>query len=123
MTGRRGVRGWLDPRGRHSGMWTLVAGRVAGIGLTCYLYAHLAVLSLLTRGPGTWDRFVAIAGHPAFLALDAVLVAGLLVHAAHGVRVALQGSGLLIGARRSLMVTLAVVGVAVGLVAIVLLFN
>lgn len=104
-------------------MWTLIAGRLAGVGLVCYLYAHLAVLSLLTRGPGAWDRFIAIAGHPAFLALDAVLIAGLLVHAAHGVRVGLQGSGFLVGARRSLMGTLAVLGAVIGLVATLLLFR
>lgn len=121
MNGRRGIRGWLDPRGRHAGMWTLIAGRLAGIGLVCYLYAHLVVLSLLTRGPGTWDQFVAIAGHPAFLALDVVLIAGLLMHAAHGVRVALQGSGLLVGSRKPLMVTLGVLVAVVGVTASVLL--
>jgi succinate dehydrogenase cytochrome b subunit len=114
MTARRGLRGWVDPRGRHAGMWTLVASRVAGAGLVGYLYLHLIVLSLLTRGPDAWDRFVAIATHPAFLALDVVLIAGVLVHAAHGVRIALLGSGLLAGARRAVMVVLSVGALAVG---------
>jgi succinate dehydrogenase / fumarate reductase cytochrome b subunit len=120
---RPGVRRWLDPRGRHAGTWSFIAGRLAGVGLVGYLYLHLAVLSVLARGPASWDGFVALAGHPAFLALDAVLIVGLLVHAAHGIRVALQGAGLLAGARKGLLVTLAVAGSAVGVVAIALLFR
>jgi succinate dehydrogenase / fumarate reductase iron-sulfur subunit len=121
--GRRGVRGWLDPRGRHSGMWTFVAGRLTGLGLLCYLYLHLIVLSLLTRGPGTWDRFIEVASHPAFLALDVLMIAGLVVHGLHGVRVALLGSGLLTGTRKALMITSVVSGGLVVLTAALFLFS
>lgn len=121
MNARRGVRGWLDPRGRHAGMWAFIAGRLTGLLLAAYLYLHLAVLSLLALGPGTWDRFIGIATHPVFLALDILLIAGLLVHALHGVRVALLGSGLLIDARKALLTALTVAGVLIGLVAALLL--
>ena len=50
---------WFDVRQRKLGMWAYALNRIAGIGLVVYLYLHLVVLSLLLRGPGSWDAFVA----------------------------------------------------------------
>jgi len=49
-----------------------------------YLYLHLAVLSMLLRGPGAWDAFVSLARTPYFLTLDVILLAGILIHGLNG---------------------------------------
>lgn len=85
---------WLDVRQRRLGMWAYVLNRVTGIGLVIYLYLHLAILSMLSRGPGAWDAFVSLARSPFFLSLDAILLAGILIHGLNGLRVALLGFGI-----------------------------
>ena len=75
--------------------------RAAGLGLVAYLYAHLLMLSMLVRGPDAWDNFIDLASSPPFLALDVVLLAGVLVHAANGVRVVLLGLGLVARGQRA----------------------
>ena len=82
---------WFDVRRRKLGMWAYVLNRIAGIGLVVYLYLHLAVLSLLLRGPGSWDAFVSLARAPYFLTLDVILLAGFLLHGLNGLRIALTG--------------------------------
>jgi succinate dehydrogenase cytochrome b subunit len=113
---RPGPAGWFDPRHRRSGGWAFALGRLTGLGLVAYLYLHLGVLFLLSRGPGGWDRFVDLARRPFFLWLDVALVVGLLVHGLNGVRVALVGAGLVVDRQRALLVALMLVG---GLVAVV----
>lgn len=89
----RRVGGWLDPRGRGLGMWAFAMHRITGIGLVVYLVFHLLVLSILAQGQAGWDSFVALARTPVFLALDIVLIAGVLIHGLNGVRVTLNGVG------------------------------
>jgi succinate dehydrogenase / fumarate reductase, cytochrome b subunit len=113
---RRRASRWLDPRGRHLGTWAFVANRLTGLGLVAYLYLHLAILSTLLRGPEAWDGLVALFRNPAFLALDALLVAGLAFHGLDGLRLALVGSGLLVDRHKAL---LAAAGVLAGLVTLV----
>jgi len=78
-----------------------VVNRAAALGLVAYLYLHLLMLSMLVRGPGAWDNFVDLASSPPFLALDVVLLAGILIHAANGVRVVLIGVGLVVRGQRA----------------------
>jgi succinate dehydrogenase / fumarate reductase cytochrome b subunit len=87
---RRAAR-WFDIRHRKLGMWAYVLNRITAIGLVVYLYLHLIVLSTLSRGPGGWDAFVSLARTPAFLMLDVILLAGILIHGLNGLRVALTG--------------------------------
>ena len=94
----RRVVNWLDPRGRAPGMWAFVAHRITGIGLVVYLLLHLLLLSILAQGQAGWDSFVALARTPVFMALDVVLLAGVLFHGLNGVRVSLTGMG--VGLRR-----------------------
>lgn len=92
-----------EPEGvdvRLGGVAFLV-NRAAGLGLVAYLYLHLLILSMLVRGPDAWDNFVDLASSPPFLALDVVLLAGVLVHAANGVRVVLLGLGLVARGQRA----------------------
>jgi succinate dehydrogenase / fumarate reductase cytochrome b subunit len=103
---------WLDLRGRQVGFWAYLAMRLSGIGLVVYLYLHLVILNQLTVGPGAWDGFVALARSPIFLALDVVLIIGLLVHGLNGLRLALVGFGIGVPRHKTMLwigVTLAVI--------------
>ena len=82
---------WFDVRQRKPGMWAYALNRITGIGLVVYLYLHLGVLSLLSRGPASWDSFVSLARSPSFLTLDVILLAGILLHGLNGLRIALTG--------------------------------
>ena len=85
---------WLHVRGRHVGTWAFALNRLAGLGLVLYLILHLFVLSLLAKGPSTWNDFVALAKSPLMLPLDILLLAGILYHGLNGIRVALMGMGI-----------------------------
>ena len=80
---RRASR-WFDVRRRKAGSWAYALNRITGIGLVVYLYLHLVILSMLLRGPGSWDAFVSLARSPYFLALDVILFAGALIHGLNG---------------------------------------
>jgi succinate dehydrogenase / fumarate reductase cytochrome b subunit len=100
---------WGDVRRRGLGMWAYALNRLTGLGLVVYLYLHLAVLSRLAGGPAGWDAFIAVARTPAFLALDVLLLAGLLIHGLNGLRVTLNGFGLGVPAQKRLFVALMLV--------------
>jgi succinate dehydrogenase / fumarate reductase, cytochrome b subunit len=80
-------------------------------GLVVYLYLHLAVLSLLLRGPRSWDSFVSLARAPYFLALDVILLAGILIHGLNGLRVTLTGFDVGVKAQKALFGVLMLVAV------------
>lgn len=105
---------WADVRGRKLGMWAYALNRLTGLGLTLYLFLHLGVLSTLTQGPAGWDAFVALAKQPAFLALDVVLLAGLLIHGLNGLRLTLTGFGLGVRFQKPLFVVLMAAAAAAG---------
>lgn len=100
--GAPGAAAWFDPRDRALGHRAFILNRITGLGLVAYLYLHLAVLSLLLRGPSAWDGFVRLAITPAFLGLDVLLLAGVLYHGLNGLRVALVGTGILTDRERAL---------------------
>ena len=91
------LRAWFDVRRRHLGSWAFALNRLTGLGLTAYLFLHLAVLSTLLQGEAGWDRFLALARSPLLLTLDVILIFGILFHGLNGIRVALVGMG--VGAR------------------------
>jgi succinate dehydrogenase / fumarate reductase cytochrome b subunit len=119
----RSVRDWLAVRHRGVGTWAYVANRVTGVVLVGYLYVHLAVLSLLARGPGSYDRFVDVMRSPLFLALDLVLIAAWLLHALNGLRLTIVGLGFGVRAQRTMLVAVGVASVVALIVAGVLLFG
>ncbi len=84
---------WLDVAGRRTGTWAFLLNRLTGLGLLLYLLLHLGVLSLLAMGEMQWDAFITLARSPLFLALDVVLIFGILYHGLNGIRVALLGMG------------------------------
>jgi len=122
-TAGRQVGRWFSIRRRSLGMWGFVLNRVAGLGLVFYLMLHLGVLSLLTRGPESWDSFVGLVRHPAFLSLDVVLLAGIIGHGLNGLRVALIGTGILVRWQRQMLIGLGALGVVLLIVSAVLIFT
>lgn len=108
---------WADVRRRNLGMYAYLLNRITGIGLVVYLYLHLGVLSMLTRGPSAWDPFIEIAKSPAFLTLDVILLVGMLIHGLNGIRLTLNGFGVAVAAQKALFVglmALAALGAVVG---------
>lgn len=114
---------WFDFRKRRLGMYAYILNRVTAIGLVVYLYLHLAVLSLLAGGGSAWDPFITIARSPWFLMLDAVLLAGLLIHSLNGLRVALVGFGVGVNAHKAMFVGLMVIAAVVFAVGVILIFT
>jgi succinate dehydrogenase / fumarate reductase cytochrome b subunit len=110
---------WFDVRRRKLGMWAYALNRITGIGLVVYLYLHLAVLSLLLRGPGSWDSFVSLARAPFFLTLDVILLAGMLIHGLNGLRIVLTGLDVGVKAQKVLFgVLMLIAAIALGAAAL-----
>jgi succinate dehydrogenase / fumarate reductase cytochrome b subunit len=120
---RRGVAGWVDPRGRRLGAWAFMLNRATGIGILVYLYLHLFVLSTLARGEAAWNDYISIALSPIFLFFDVVLIFGLLAHGLNGIRVTLVGFGLVVSRQRAMFISLMILGVIVLIVAAVRIFK
>lgn len=120
---RRGFVGWFDPRGRRLGGYAFILNRLTGLGLVVYLFLHLGILSLLVQGPGAWDTFVDIALSPPFLALDVVLLTGMLIHGLNGIRVGLVGLGLVASRQKALFIAAMVIAALVALVGALRIFG
>lgn len=108
QSGRRPRRIWQwgDIRNRKLGMWAYILNRLSGLGLVLYLYIHMGVLSMLLQGPAGWDPFIEIVKAPWFLALDVILLAGLLIHSLNGLRVTLTGLGVGVRLHKTMFVVL-----------------
>lgn len=118
---RRALRAWFDPRGRDLGLVAFALNRLTGIGLTVYLLLHLVVLSTLISGEKAWQDFITLAKTPLFIALDAVLILGMLIHGLNGVRVTLIGLGFGARHQKTLFVVMMAIGLVVFLVAMFLI--
>jgi succinate dehydrogenase / fumarate reductase cytochrome b subunit len=100
---------WMDVRRRRLGMWAYALNRITGIGLVIYLYLNLGILSLLLSGQAAWDSFIALARSPFYLALDVLLLGGILIHGLNGLRIALTGFGIGVGAQKAVFIILMIV--------------
>jgi succinate dehydrogenase / fumarate reductase cytochrome b subunit len=101
---------WFDVSGRKTGTWAFALNRLTGLGLMFYLMLHLGVLTLLLLGEEQWDAFIDLARHPLILALDVVLIFGILYHGLNGIRVALVGMGIAVRWQKALFWVLMAVG-------------
>lgn len=119
---RAPLRAWFNPRGRSISTIAFALNRLTAIGLTVYLFLHLAVLSLLLRGPEGWDSFVRIARSPLFLTLDVVLLFGVVYHMFNGIRVALVGIGIAHRQQRALFYGLVGLALILFVVGSILIF-
>ena len=114
---------WFEPRWRDVGMWAFILNRISGIGLTVYLFLHLAVLGTLARGPAAYDSFIALAKSPLFLAGELVVVAGGLYHALNGVRIVLNSFGIGVARQRQLFYALLAAVIVVTVIFAVRMFQ
>jgi succinate dehydrogenase / fumarate reductase cytochrome b subunit len=117
------LRAWFDVRRRHVGTWAFALNRLTGLGLTLYLFLHLVVLSLLLQGEAGWDDFLNLARQPFFLALDVLLIFGILFHGLNGLRVALVGMGIGVRNHRTLFWVLTAIGFVMLVVSAWLVFT
>ena len=120
---RRPLEAWFDVRKEHIGFWAFALNRLTGLGLTLYLFLHLFTLRLLARGESQWNDFIALARSPLFLALDVVLIFGILFHGLNGIRVALVGSGIAVKEHRTLFWVLSAVGLALLVISAIAVFT
>ena len=117
------LRAWFSPRGRSGSTIAFALNRLTAVGLTVYLFLHLAVLSLLLRGPEGWDDFVRIAKTPLFLTLDVILLFGVVYHMFNGIRVALVGMGVANKQQRTLFYLLVGVAMVLFIIGAVLIYT
>ena len=117
------LKSWFDVRGRKVGSFAFALNRLTAIGLTVYLFLHLAVLSLLLQGEEGYDSFLAIARTPLFLTLDVILLFGVIYHALNGTRVALVGMGIAARNHKTLFWVLSGIGVVLFVVGTYLIFT
>jgi len=116
------LRSWFDPRNRSISTLAFALNRLTAIGLTVYLFLHLAVLSLLLQGEAGWNQFLAIARTPLFLLLDVVLLFGVVYHMFNGIRVALVGMGVAHTRHKTLFYVLVGIGLVLFAVGAALIF-
>lgn len=109
-TDLRRALAWFDVGGRKMGTWAFALNRLTGLGLVLYLLLHLGVLTLLFLGEEQWDAFIKLARHPLVLALDVVLIFGILYHGLNGIRVTLVGMGIAVRWQKAVFWGLMAVG-------------
>lgn len=120
---KRPLEAWFSPRGRSISTLAFALNRITALGLTLYLFIHLAVLSQLLRGEEGWDAFVAMARSPFFLTLDVILLFGVVYHMFNGIRVALVGMGVANVRQRTLFYVLVGIALLLFVVGAVLIFT
>ena len=100
---RRGVRGWLDPRGYNVERWAYTFQRISGVAILLYVLGHLGDTSFFVGGPtgsgpsqSSWAYISGIVEN-SFGHLVLVLVVLLIVfHGTNGVRLILSELGFLL---------------------------
>ncbi len=94
---------WMDPRGKSVGSIGFLMNRVAGLGLTLYLFMHLIVLGTLSKGESAFDGFIKLAHNPIFVAGEFVVILAVVLHGFNGLRIALTGFGNKAGSQKLLL--------------------
>lgn len=117
------LRAWFDVRGRSVTTLAFALNRLTGVGLTVYLFLHLAVLSQLLRGPEGWDSFIRIARSPLFLTLDVILLFGVVYHMFNGIRVSLVGMGVANKQQKGLFYSLVGIAIILFIVGAILIYT
>jgi succinate dehydrogenase / fumarate reductase cytochrome b subunit len=85
---------WFNPVGRQAGGIGFILNRLAGLGLTLYLFMHLIVLSKLAQGPEAYDSFIALTHSPLFLIGELLVVAAVFIHGLNGARIIITSFGI-----------------------------
>jgi len=107
---------WFMPVGRQAGGWAFALNRVTAIGLTIYLFLHLAVLSLLAQGPGSYDKFLALTENPIIKFGEWAVVAAVFLHGLNGIRIILTSFGVGVTRQKQLFYGFMIVAVFIILI-------
>ena len=107
---------WFIPLRRQTGGWAFALNRVTAIGLTVYLFLHLAVLSLLAQGPGAYDDFLRLTENPFIKLGEWAVVAAAILHGLNGIRIILTSFGVGVTRQRQLFFGLMLIAVFVILI-------
>lgn len=89
-----GALKWFDARWRAPGMWAFVLNRIAALGLTVYLFLHLAVLGSLAKGPEAYGELLALFKSPVFVFGEFLVVVASIYHGLNGIRIAITSFGI-----------------------------
>ena len=107
---------WFIPVGRQVGGWAFALNRVTAIGLTFYLFLHLAVLSLLATGPDGYNGFLALTENPIIKFGEWAVVAAVFLHGLNGIRIILTSFGIGVTRQKQLFYGFMVVAVLIILI-------
>lgn len=107
---------WFIPVGRQVGGWAFALNRVTAIGLTFYLFLHLAVLSLLAKGPDGYNGFLALTENPIIKFGEWAVVAAVFLHGLNGIRIILTSFGIGVTRQKQLFYGFMVVAVLIILI-------
>jgi succinate dehydrogenase / fumarate reductase cytochrome b subunit len=107
---------WFIPVGRQVGGWAFALNRVTAIGLTFYLFLHLAVLSLLAKGPDGYNGFLALTENPIIKFGEWAVVAAVFLHGLNGIRIILTSFGVGVTRQKQLFYGFTVVAVLIILI-------
>jgi succinate dehydrogenase / fumarate reductase cytochrome b subunit len=102
---------WFNPIGRQTGGWAFILQRVTALGLTFYLFLHLAVLSLLAKGPEGYNQYLVLAHSPLVVVGELLVVAAGILHGLNGMRIALTTLGVSVTRQKQLFFGLMAVAV------------
>jgi succinate dehydrogenase / fumarate reductase cytochrome b subunit len=100
---------WFNPVGRETGGWAFILNRITALGLTFYLYLHLAVLGLLAKGPEGYDSFLTLVRNPIAIAGELLVVAAGILHGLNGIRIVLTTFGVSVTRQKQLFYVLMVI--------------
>lgn len=118
----RAVR-WFDPRGRSLSNLGFMINRLAGLGLTFYLFLHLLVLGTLAQGPDAYDGFLRLTQSTLYKLGELLVIAAVLLHGLNGVRLMLTSFGIAVPRQRELFLGAMVIGLIAILIFAVRMFT
>lgn len=79
----------INPAHYSMGMWAWVLHRITGILIALYSLAHIAVLSSVLAGTGSFDAVMRFLSQPLILWLELGLLAAIILHGLNGIRLIL----------------------------------
>ena len=91
---------WFDPRGKSWSGIGFILNRLAGLGLTLYLFMHFMMLGKLISGEEAYNEFIHFAHNPIIVAGEFIVVLGVLLHGMNGLKSPLPVSELAAGFRK-----------------------
>lgn len=94
---------WFDPRGKSIGSYGFMVNRLAGLGLTLYLFMHFVMLSKLFIGKQAYDEFIHLAHNPFIVAGEFIVVFAVMLHGINGLRIAATSFGIGSSIQKKLM--------------------